>query len=223
MSFFEGIDVKKNESGGFFWIGEYESNNGTRIPTFYKEHLEKGIYTHLIDLYAIKIKNDWSKENTANYVTLATKALLSEEKIAEKFYPESKNLVIKGLEKLLILDMANHLVSNEHSGVNQMLEKGKIEDLRDLFQLFNRVPESFVSLAKKFQEFIEKNGGILNKDEILGKNPIDFIKKVINLKIEYDNILKNAFQNNLAMEKAKDTAFRNFFNEFDRASRYFFI
>ena len=64
MSYSENIDLKKNESGNFYWIGEYESKNGTRIPTFYKENFENGIYKHLIDFYAIKIKNDWSKEST---------------------------------------------------------------------------------------------------------------------------------------------------------------
>ena len=222
MSYSENIDVKKNESGNFYWIGEYESTNGTRIPTFYKDNLENGIYKHLIDFYAIKIKNDWSKENTPTYVSLATKTLIFEEKLAERFYPESKNFIIKGLEKVIILDMATQLVNNESSGVYHMLEKGKVDDLENLFLLFSRVPESFVPLAKNFQDYIEKSGKIFNKDENLVKNPIDYIKKVILLKTENDNLVKSVFKNNLDMEKARDIAFKNFFNDFERSSKYLF-
>lgn len=221
MSYTESIDLKKNESGNFYWIGEYESNNGTRIPRFYKENLESGIYKHLIDFYSIKIKNEWSKESTPVYITLATKSLSFEEKLAEKFYPESKNFVIKGLEKLIILDMANQLVNNENSGVYNMLDKGKVDDLENLFLLFSRVPESLIPLARNFQDYIEKCGKKFNNDENLNKNPIDYIKKVILLKMENDNLVKKVFKYNLEMEKARDTAFRNFFNDFERSSKYF--
>ena len=58
------------------------------------------------------------------------------------------------------------------------------------------------------------------KNEELSKDPIKFTLKLLELKAEMDNIIERAFNNDMRFQKARDIAFQNFMNEFDRTPQF---
>jgi len=57
-------------------------------------------------------------------------------------------------------------------------------------------------------------------DESLLKDPIQFAKELIAFKQETDDILKNAFDNNMAFQKARDQSFMAFMNKSEMTAKH---
>lgn len=68
--------------------------------------------------------------------------------------------------------------------------------------------------------FIMQEGRKIIKNEELSKDPIKFTLKLLELKAEMDNIIERAFNNDMRFQKARDIAFQNFMNEFDRTPQF---
>ena len=48
------------------------------------------------------------------------------------------------------------------------------------------------------------------------KNALVFTEKLLSLRAETEFLLQNAFNNDMRFQKARDLAFQNFMNEFER-------
>jgi hypothetical protein len=60
--------------------------------------------------------------------------------------------------------------------------------------------------------YIETRGRKIVEDKELEKDPIEFTKKLLDLKQEMDNMVENSFQNDIKFQKNRDTSFQNFMN-----------
>lgn len=219
MSYESKINLKKNNDA-YDYEGEYPEINGVKEPKYYKENFEDPLKENVNDYYLKILKNVWEKESTPNYVALALKKLKEEEMIAEKYYKISKKLIIGLIESLVIFDRANMICSNEASGVLAMLEKSKNEELQSLYKLLKRVPETLDNLASKYSRFLEGQGNAINNDAQIIKQPLEYIKKILILKEENDNLVSTIFQKDLIIEKARDSAFKSFINNNEKSSRF---
>ena len=219
MSYEQKINLKKNNFG-YDLEGVFPESSGIQDPTYYKDHFESSLKTSVEDYYLKILKNSWEKEPTPNYVSLSLKKLREEEIIADKYYSISKRLIISLIETLVIFDRANLVCSNEASGVMIMLEKAKKDELQSLYKLLKRVPMTVENLASKYSRFLESKGNGLNQDMALAKQPLEFIKQVLLMKEENDNLIASIFENDLTIEKARDYAFKTFINNNDKSSRF---
>lgn len=219
MSYESKINIKKTNEN-YDYEGSYPEFNGIKEPKYYKQNFEDLLKENINDFYLKILKNVWEKESTPNYVNLALKMLKEEETIAEKYYQISKKLIIGLIENLVIFDRANMICSNETSGVMVMLEKSKSDELQSLFKLLKRVPETVENLASKYCRFLELQGNQLNNDNTLIKQPLEYIKKVMTLKEENDNLVSSIFEKDLVIEKARDSAFKQFINNNEKSSRF---
>ncbi len=57
------------------------------------------------------------------------------------------------------------------------------------------------------EPYIEKRGEVIVKDENLQKDPVEFTKKLLDLKQEMDNMVQKSFQNDIKFQKSRDTSF----------------
>jgi|ETNmetMinimDraft_14_1059893.scaffolds.fasta_scaffold58133_2 hypothetical protein len=73
------------------------------------------------------------------YVTTALKWLADEKRWGQKYYRLSYIPVIKQIEFEIINQVAETLANNNESGVLDMLQKGKRQDLMNIYQLYSRV------------------------------------------------------------------------------------
>lgn len=65
----------------------------------------------------------------------------------------------------------------------------------------------------------DKNGKDIPKDQLemhRMKNALVFTEKLLALRAETEFFLQNAFNDDMRFQKARDLAFQNFMNEFDR-------
>ena len=219
MSFDTKINLKK-KNDSYDLEGVYPESNGEKDPVFYKENFENPLKDNVKDFYLKILKNSWEKESTPSYVALALKKIKEEEIIADKYYAISKKLIIGMIETMVVLDEAQMICSNEASGVMVMLEKSKKDELQSLYKLLKRVPQTVENLASKYFRFLEVHGNSLNQDLQLSKQPLDYIKKILILKEENDNLINSIFENDLTIEKARDSAFRTFINNNEKSSRF---
>jgi hypothetical protein len=219
MSYEQKINLKKNNYI-YDLDGVFPESNGIQEPVYYKENFENALKENVEDYYLKILKNSWERESTPNFVSLALKKLKEEETIADKYYSISKKLVISLIETLVILDRANLICSNEASGVMIMLEKSKKDELQALYKLLKRVPMTVENLASKYSRFLEIKGNNLNQDGQLAKQPLEYIKQVLMMKEDNDNLIALIFENDMTIEKARDYAFKTFINNNEKSSRF---
>ena len=219
MSFESKINLKKNNDS-YDLEGVYPEANSEKDPIYYKDNFENSLKENVQDYYLKILKNFWEKESTPSYVSLALKKLKEEEIIADTYYAVSKKLIIGLIETLVVLDRAQMICSNEASGVMIMLEKSKKDELQALYKLLKRVPQTVENLASKYFRFMEIQGNNLNNDSQLAKQPLDYVKRILNLKEENDFMINSIFENDLTIEKARDSAFRTFINNNEKSSRF---
>ena len=85
-----------------------------------------------------------------------------------------------------------------------------------MYDVFLRVETTLKFMIQKMDPFIMQEGKKIIKNETLQKEPIKFTIQLLELKAEMDNIISIAFNNDMRFQKARDVAFQNFMNEFDR-------
>ena len=85
-----------------------------------------------------------------------------------------------------------------------------------MYRVFLRVETTLKYMISKMDPFIIQEGRKIIKNEELTKDPIKFTIKLLELKAEMDQIITYSFNNDMRFQKARDTAFQNFMNEFER-------
>jgi len=89
-----------------------------------------------------------------------------------------------------------------------------------MYTVFLKVDTTLKFMIAKMDPFIMEEGRKIIKNEENQKDPIKFTLKLLELKKEIDDMISNAFQNDMRFQKARDVAFQNFMNEFDKTPQY---
>lgn len=66
-----------------------------------------------------------------------------------------------------------------------------------MYRLFKRVESTLKYIIQKMSPYIEDRGKKIVEDEALLKDPIEFTKKLLELKSEMDNMVEQSFQNDI--------------------------
>jgi cullin 3 len=124
------------------------------------------------------------------------------------------------LERELISTHAKTLLEMDNSGLFYMLDNHKLDDLRKLYHLFSRVSTSLDLLREYLGKYIENKGfDILNGQET-SKDPILFVKMILELKENFDEINSIAFHNEKKIQKKCKESFEIFINKDHRTASY---
>jgi cullin 3 len=147
------------------------------------------------------------------------------------------------IDKEFILAHIKDVINMEGTGVKNMLDNDKIQDLANLFGIVSRVDTRKVALKQAVQKRVVDLGEEVNKtaQATLSKKPqprapgektqersvtqqtqaaLDWVEQVLQLKIKYDNILERAFSSDPIMEKALEQAFQDFIAANDRSPEH---
>jgi len=62
-----------------------------------------------------------------------------------------------------------------------------------MFRMFKRVESTLKYIIQKMSPYIEDRGKKIVEDEALLKDPIEFTKKLLELKTEMDNMVTSSF------------------------------
>jgi hypothetical protein len=150
--------------------------------------------------------------NCPEYLRECEKHLLKEEERANYFLqPETKSKLLSAIQAEVIEKQAQNLVDKD-TGCDQMFQHSKLDELALMYRIFRRVESTLKHIIQKMNPYIETRGRKIVEDKELEKDPIEFTKKLLDLKQEMDNMVENSFQNDIKFQKNRDTSFQNFMN-----------
>ena len=96
------------------------------------------------------------------------------------------------------------------SGVKNMLENNKLDDLSNLYDLFKNYEPSLHEIAKIFKKYILKRGTALRENKEIYKDPKKMVPELISLQREINTLVTKCFKNDSILQLAKDRAFFEF-------------
>ena len=157
-----------------------------------------------------KANQDIQNRSTPEYVLIELKFLeeeknRQEELLNEYFFPKLNEVIYQEI----IWEKTDYLIHLD-SGVKNMLENNKYEELTNLYELFKFVDKSLIEVAKVFRAYIEKRGNALRENKEIYKDPKKMVPQLIDLQKEINTLVKNCFKNNDILQSAKDRAFYEF-------------
>lgn len=99
------------------------------------------------------------------------------------------------------------------TGCDVMFTHKKLEELALMFRLFKRVESTLKYIISKMAPYIEERGKKVVTDPELLKDPIEFSKKLLELKSEMDEMVEKSFLNDMKFQKCRDSVrILSFFN-----------
>ena len=180
-------DIAKNDNDlGFQWKGDKNLNT-------YENMFEKPLLARSKDEYSMKSAGWMGRLNCPEYLREIEKHLLKEEERASHFLqPETKPKLLITIQTEIIEKHASNLVDKD-TGCDQMFQHSKLEELGLMFRMFKRVESTLKYIIQKMSPYIEDRGKKIVEDEALLKDPIEFTKKLLELKTEMDNMVTSSF------------------------------
>ena len=112
------------------------------------------------------------------------------------------------------------LVDMENSGCVAMLRDERIDDLRRMYDLFTRVPHTLECLREAVCEHVKRTGRELVSDQERIKDPVEFVKGLLQMRDKYDRVVSDAFRAEKKAQKKLKEAFEDFINADSRCASY---
>lgn len=169
------------------------------------------MYKEIFELFVNdKAQKDIKNKSTPEYVFEELNFIKEEkerqtELINERYYGELNNIMY---EKLIGKNMVE--LVNKNSGVKYMLENDKLEELRNLYELFKLYPQSFEEISKILEDYIQKNGEALKENQEIKKEPQKIIPKLLELYNKINDIVKSCFKNDILFQNTQIIGFKHF-------------
>lgn len=74
-----------------------------------------------------------------------------------------------------------------------MFTHSRLDELKLMFDIFKRVPETLTRITERMGPYIESRGEVIVKDTNLQADAIQFTQKLLELKQEMDHIVSHSF------------------------------
>jgi len=163
-----------------------------------------------------------SSNTASSYVQKAT-ARLEEEKergTSLSLPSSSEGPLLHIVQTALIERHARTLVDMENSGFAALLkDETKLQEMRDIYDLFVRVPSSVDHLRDALADRIKTDGALLISDQEKGAaDPPAFVRGVLGMRKKYDEIVTVSFRNEKKAQKRMKESFEDFLNTDARAA-----
>eukprot|EP00743_Colponemidia_sp_Colp-15_P002736 GILK01002963.1.p1 GENE.GILK01002963.1~~GILK01002963.1.p1 ORF type:complete len:756 (-),score=135.64 GILK01002963.1:180-2396(-) len=197
--------VKENDTEKLMWTGTQNRNIYT---TLFEEPFVQESSAH----YGRKSLQWLTSMSCAEYLRMVdTTIKLEEERATHYLDVATKPLLMAVIDQQLIAAHASQVVEME-TGCAAMLQYSRIDELSLMFNIFYRVPSTLQFITQVVQPFIFGKGDAIIKNAELIKTPIPYVSELLKLKTEVDSIVRTAFQEHAAFQKARNKAFEEFLN-----------
>ena len=210
----------EREKNAIIWINKENPENvnekaeppKTPVQDYWYNYFEKDTEHFVVN----KAKKDIQNRSTPEYVLEELKFLDEEherqKELINPIFLERLNAVIY---KEIIGKYMVELVDMD-TGVKNMLENNKYEELTNLYSLFKYYEPSLHEISRIFRAYIEKRGNALRSNKEIFKDPKKMVPQLIDLQKEINTLVLQCFKNNGILQKAKNKAF----NEFMKSDYY---
>ena len=210
----------EREKNAIIWTNQEDKENmneniepvTTPVQDYWYNYFEKDTEQFVVN----KAKKDIQNRSTPEYVLEELKFLDEEDErqkeLLNPIFLEKLNAVIYreiiGKYMVELVDM--------DTGVKNMLENNKHEELTNLYSLFKFYEPSLHEISRIFRAYIENRGNALRSNKEIFKDPKKMVPQLIDLQKEINKLVLECFKNNGILQKAKNKAF----NEFMKSDYY---
>ena len=88
-----------------------------------------------------------------------------------------------------------------------MFTHSRLEELAIMYKVFKRDEDSLKHIINLMNPYIVERGEKIVKDDGLLKEPVEFTKKLLELKAEMDFMVERSFNNDMKFQKGRDSSF----------------
>ena len=206
----------KNNLGMLLELGQADSSS------VYERDFEGIFLGTTQEFYRVESMDYLSRNTATDYVTKASKRLTEEKErsIALALPMTTEGPLQRIIETELIERHARTLVDMENSGFAALLKDDtKLVEMRDMYDLFVRVPSSVDNLRDALSERIKADGKSLISDQEKGAaDPPAFVRGVLAMRKRYDQVVNVSFRAEKKAKKRMKEAFEDFLNTDARAA-----
>jgi cullin 3 len=200
------------------------ANSDANSSHAYNHYFENLFLAETEEFYKRESRDYLSKNSAPDYVRKAERRLNEEQsRVANYLSSTSEAKLMASVENQLIATHAVALVSTDNSGCISMLQDDKVEDLRNMYDLFTRVASTVEILRDAVCDHVKKTGRALVTDQERVKDPVVFFKGVLAMREKYDRIVDVSFRGEKKAQKKLKEAFEYFINADSRAALYLAI
>ena len=180
----------------------------TPIQDFWYKYFKEDTEQFVVN----KAKKDIQNRSTPEYVSIQLKFIDEEterqtELINKIFYDGLNAIIFKEIIGKYMIELVDM-----DTGVKNMLENNKYQELTDLYNLFKYYEPSLHEISRIFKQYIEARGNALRQNQELYRDPKKIVPKLVDLLKEINVLVLQCFKNNSILQKAKNKAFGNFMN-----------
>jgi len=200
-------------------LSELGQSDGSNV---YESDFESPFLAQTQEFYRIESQGYLSQNTATDYVVKATKRLEEEkDRSTALALPLTTETPLQSIiETELVERHARTLVDTEHSGFAALLKDDtKLDEMRDMYTLFARVPTSVDNLREALAERIKSDGRVLIVDQEKGaSDPPAFVRGVLTMRDRYEKILDVSFRGEKRARKRMRESFEDFLNKDARAA-----
>lgn len=207
-------DIMKNVLAMFVDLGI----DGVNV---YEEEFEKGFLEETRLYYRNESQLFLQSNQCKDYLTKAETRLQQESNRVVNYLASSSEFKLNHcVEYELITNHAKTLVDMKNSGCICMMKDDKIDDLKLMYSLFFKVPSTVELLREAMSSYIKQCGFEIVAQQEIAKEPINFVKQVLDLKSKFDIIIKEAFRGEKKSESYLKISFEEFMNKDSKCASY---
>jgi cullin 3 len=179
----------------------------------YDEEFERYFLEETRSFYKVESLAFLSENTCPDYVAKA-EARLAEEVARVRHYlsPSTEAKLKQVAEHELIAVHAKALLDMENTGFVCMLRDNKLGDLQRIYGLFARLPNCLEQLRDAMFRYIKQTGLEIVASQETSRDPVAFVKAILDLKGKFDNIIATSFRSEKAVQKKLNEAFEGFIN-----------
>ncbi|KAK2868506.1 hypothetical protein Q7C36_000377 [Tachysurus vachellii] len=194
---------------------------GLEYRSVYQEVFETPFLEMSAEFYQMESQK-FLAENSASVYIRKVEARLNEE-IERVMYCLDKSTeasILEVVEWELICKHMKTIVEMENSGLVHMLKNEKTEDLACMYRLFDRVADGPKVMCECMSLYLREQGRALVSEEVEGKNPVDYIQGLLDLKTRFDHFLQESFNNDRLFKQTIAREFEYFLHLNSRSPEY---
>uniref|UniRef100_A0A673YPC9 Cullin 3 n=1 Tax=Salmo trutta TaxID=8032 RepID=A0A673YPC9_SALTR len=194
---------------------------GLEGRTVYEEDFEAPFLEMSAEFFQMESQK-FLAENSASVYIKKVEARINEEieRVLHCLDKSTEEPIVKVVERELISKHMKTIVEMENSGLVHMLKNGKTEDLGCMYKLFSRVPNGLKTMCECMSSYLREQGKALVSEEGEGKNPVDYIQGLLDLKTRFDRFLLESFNNDRLFKQTIAGDFEYFLNLNSRSPEY---
>jgi len=157
-----------------------------------------------------------SQNSAADYMKKAAQRLQEEvDRVGHYLDAGSEAKIKEVAERELIARHMKTIAEMEHSGIIAMIEDGKLSDLERAYELFKRVtaPTPGLHVIRDIMSaYVKARGTQLVQDEELGRDPVQYVQRLLALRDKYEAVISQAFSGDKLFYNALNQSFEHFIN-----------